>query len=1289
MTSGPGTTDSYIKSVFKSEQYHLLEKIGEGGFGQVYKAQERNSDQFVAIKFLVLGSDFDQEKRERYLDRFERESILCGRLNHPNIVKLLNKGYCDENVIYAVYEFVDGLSLKELLRSEKLDAVEVADLMAQVLDAMIHAHQQGVIHRDLKPANIMLMQSGAKRHVKILDFGIGALTKDARQVDYRTLTLTQETLGTPSYSAPEQLRGELASFSSDLYVWGLVFIECLTRKPAVTGSSLASVFHKQLASENIPLPISIVGHPIASLLRRVLQKNVKERASKAADVYAELNRLNMASLVIKDDGNSEAVVSTTDDGVFEATQIINTDVSYTHLTERKQISVLCMSIQAVKHEENIEREFIETLVRDLRNQCADLAIGYSGQIAGTLGNCLVIFFGYPVSTGNDGRLTARASLEIAGLIHRRNANLKDAHGFSIQYQMAIHTGPVTCYSESMPEGETVSKTLQMLQYTGVNEILCSEQARTVLSNFIEIDLGSKRTISLGIECDSFYPVQGERRAEALGFIRGNKVSAEMYGRDHELRWIQSRLSNKGQRYAHIQGDAGVGKSRLAYEIRNRFASSNQHIAQCYPEQMFNGLFPILSLIKSIYFLEPENEKECRSFIERTLIKSGIEDKSVILQVLIWLEVSLTEDEVQGQITGPIDDATLFSALTSLLTMTGLEDGNSKPAESTQLILLVVEDLHWADDKTLSFLKSFIETSDFSCVQLLTTSRNSMDYEGFEDKQIKLKGLELPSIKKLISKQLGNAPVSEAVIDFVVERTDGVPLYIEEMVSMLIAKEYVQKINGLYDFIDLTSAQEIPATILDVLHHKLDNLDEAKVTAQLASLIGREFDWDMLMSVSRKSTESLQSDLELMTQNEVIYRQRRVDGDRYIFKHVLIRDVAEESASKMFKMANHQAFAEYYEQTQNLEQEGHLNSIIHHLDGCENYESAIKYCQTLIGKSLAKGAFHQAYEISCKAVEYAKILQLGPQQLVAIYSPLTTSAMMIFGWASIEAEKLVDETQLLMSKLDPHEQSVEFASYWAMAIYLEVRGQHLKAVSFIDMAFERATDPADKSALLALKAHSLWAQGHHDAASHAIAETVSLYEKTDPMVHGPRYGQDSKVFALSVQALIASNEGDIEEAEKWANEAAEQAIAVDSQHSLVMAKVYWCCSLFHVQEREGFYLTLQEAKKISENAKLGNWEGTILVLEGWYENNTQKAESGLEIMLQSGLTEMQGYWNAMIAETEFNNGYNDQALSRIQSMIEHSKTTSEFLFVKMLNQLKERIEVSSREGESLPEEQVEL
>ena len=267
------------------EGYQLIELLGQGGFGVVYRAKQDSTGQFVAVKMLHLDDTLEEQSRRRQIERFEREVQLCAELNHPHIVKLLDKGRAKEDQLYVVFEYVPGETLKDLLqRRGALPAPEAGELMGQVLDALASAHIQGIVHRDLKPHNIMVSTTGARAYAKVLDFGIGAFTPEARQADYKTLTLTQEAVGTPSYSAPEQLRGEPPTIKSDLYAWGLVFIECLTGQPVMQGATLAEIFHKQLSPMDVPLPPAIAGHALANLLRRALQKKPERpgRASRTA-----------------------------------------------------------------------------------------------------------------------------------------------------------------------------------------------------------------------------------------------------------------------------------------------------------------------------------------------------------------------------------------------------------------------------------------------------------------------------------------------------------------------------------------------------------------------------------------------------------------------------------------------------------------------------------------------------------------------------------------------------------------------------------------------------------------------------------------------------------------------------------------------------------------------------------------------------------------------------------------------------------------------------------------------
>ncbi len=134
--------------------------------------------------------------------------------------------------LYAVFAYIPGETLEQVLsRDGALSVREAVRLMTQALDALAAAHAKGIVHRDLKPANVMLSDTGARRNAPVLDFGLGGLAEGRRRKEWQTLTQTREFLGTPLYASPEQLAGQAAIERSDLYAWGLIFLECLTRRP--------------------------------------------------------------------------------------------------------------------------------------------------------------------------------------------------------------------------------------------------------------------------------------------------------------------------------------------------------------------------------------------------------------------------------------------------------------------------------------------------------------------------------------------------------------------------------------------------------------------------------------------------------------------------------------------------------------------------------------------------------------------------------------------------------------------------------------------------------------------------------------------------------------------------------------------------------------------------------------------------------------------------------------------------------------------------------------------------
>ena len=183
--------------------YESFEPIGSGGFGKVYRARQISTGQLVALKHLKIDESIHSSQHKRYMERFEREAQLCAHMKHPHIVSMLDKGYTKDNQLYVVFEYVDGRTLKEFMKfNGALQPQLATDLMGQILDALSYAHTHGIVHRDLKPQNIMITTTDTRHHATILDFGVAAFVPEARQPDYQSLTLTHETLGTPSYCAP-------------------------------------------------------------------------------------------------------------------------------------------------------------------------------------------------------------------------------------------------------------------------------------------------------------------------------------------------------------------------------------------------------------------------------------------------------------------------------------------------------------------------------------------------------------------------------------------------------------------------------------------------------------------------------------------------------------------------------------------------------------------------------------------------------------------------------------------------------------------------------------------------------------------------------------------------------------------------------------------------------------------------------------------------------------------------------------------------------------------------------
>jgi serine/threonine protein kinase/Tol biopolymer transport system component len=314
--------ESYVGTLIGP--YRIVKAIGAGGMGEVYLAEDTRLRRQIAVK--ILPAEFAVDRAR--VERFEMEARAAGALNHPNVLVIHDTGV-ENGVPYIASEYLQGETLRDRLNRGKIPVAKAVDFALQISHALAAAHEAGIVHRDLKPENIFITSEG---RVKILDFGIAKLM-EASPKPGLTLTAPGVILGTVGYLSPEQVRGQAAVFSSDLFAFGCVFYEMLTGQRAFIRDSPAETMTAILREEPADAETFVSLPPgLLQTLRHCLEKSPTERFQSARDLAFILGRENMASAPAK---SSKTFVSLA--GVFAIATLVLTSLLLTHKAPEKAL----------------------------------------------------------------------------------------------------------------------------------------------------------------------------------------------------------------------------------------------------------------------------------------------------------------------------------------------------------------------------------------------------------------------------------------------------------------------------------------------------------------------------------------------------------------------------------------------------------------------------------------------------------------------------------------------------------------------------------------------------------------------------------------------------------------------------------------------------------------------------------------------------------------------------------------------------------------------------------------
>ena len=588
--------------------------------------------------------------------------------------------------------------------------------------------------------------------------------------------------------------------------------------------------------------------------------------------------------------------------------------------ERRQLTVLfCDLVDSTPLTQQLDPEDLRQVVRAYQETAAEVIQRFEGHIAQYLGDGLIIYFGYPRAHEDDAQRAVHTGLGIVEAMGTLNSRLQAEYGVALAVRLGIHTGPVVVGAmgsggrhEHLALGETPNIAARLEGLAAPNTVMISAvTAQLVQRAFVLEALGPQAlkgiTAPMGV-----WRVEGPLETLREATTPAPEDVKPLVGRGEELglmvrRWEQSK-AGQGQ-VVLISGEAGIGKSSLVDTLRAqvRREGLTRVAIRCSPYHTNSALYPVIAHVQqALRFARHDTAEEKLAKLEQALQTLRLPLHEVVPLMAALLAVPLPDGRYPPLHVTPLQQRQqTYDALVAWM----LEEAERQP------VLMVWEDLHWADPSTLELLGLYIDQAPtVPMLHLLTfrpefvppwPTRSHMT-------PLTLHRLERPQVEVMIARLAAGKTLPVEVVEHIVSKTDGVPLFIEELTKMLLESALLREESDHYALTGPLAAVTIPTTLYDSLMARLDRLPTVREVAQLGAVLGREFSYELLHALMLMEEATLQNGLTQLVDAELLYQRGRPPRARYIFKHALIQDAAYASLLKSTRQQYHQQTAQLLE-----------------------------------------------------------------------------------------------------------------------------------------------------------------------------------------------------------------------------------------------------------------------------------------------------------------------------------------------------------------------------------------